>query len=269
MYARRASSARAPRGLHLLRARRVAEELVAVAFVRPGDLVLDLGAGTGTIAGALVRAGARVRAVELDPGLAAGLRRRFAAEERVQVVEADALRVRLSREPFSVVANLPFGDGTAILRRLLEPRVPLRRAAVVVQWELAAKRAAVWPSTLLSAWWGAWHELTLVRRLPACAFAPPPAVDAAVLLAARREEPLVAPKDAAAFDAFLRLGYSGSSLRGLVPPRTLKTLALEYGFDPRGRPWDLDARCWAALFSASLGESSARPARVPPRHAPL
>src|SRR5262249_926469 len=127
----------------------------------------------------------------------------------------------------------------------------LRCAAVVVQWEVAAKRTAVWPSTLLSVRWGAWHELTLVRRLPACAFAPPPAVDAAVLVTVRRPSPLVEPDDARAFEAFLHRGFEGRSLRGLVPPRTLKSLALDHGFDPRARPCDLDSRCWAALFRAS------------------
>lgn len=106
--------------------------------------------------------------VELDAELAAGLRGRFDG-----VVEGDALRVPLPRERFAVVANLPFGSGTAILRRVLDPRVPLRRADVIVEWGLAAKRAAVWPSTQLSSYWSAWFELSLTRRLPRCVFAPP------------------------------------------------------------------------------------------------
>lgn len=244
MAVRRVASAR---GRHFLRSKALAESLVHA--VRPGELVLDLGAGEGILSAALLGAGARVWAVELDPALAVRLRDRFGGSARV--VEADATTFALPREPFAVVANLPFAHGTEILRRLLDPAAPLRCAELVVQWELAAKRAAAWPTTLLSAWWGAWHELAVVRRLPRTVFAPPPSVDAAVLRAVRRAEPLVEPHHASAYEAFLRAAYDARTLRGTLPPRTLRRLAHEHGFDPRGLPQDLDAPRWAALYAAS------------------
>jgi 23S rRNA (adenine-N6)-dimethyltransferase len=211
--------------------------------------VLDLGAGGGALTSALTRAGARVVAVEIDAELAAGLRRRFD-----DVVEGDALRVALPREPFKVVANLPFGTGTAILRRLLDPRVPLEGGDVIVEWGLAAKRAAVWPSTQLSTYWGAWFELSVLRRLPRCAFAPRPSVDAGVLRFLRREEPLVPVRDARAYSAFLARGY-GDGPRAVVPWMRLKQLEAELGFDRRAEPRDLDARQWAALFAHAVRRS--------------
>ena len=171
------------RGQHFLRSSKLAAELVRAARVQRGDLVLDLGAGTGVLKAALQRRTDRVVAVELDHRLAARLRDRFPA---VEVRADDALRVTLPRTPFKVVANLPFDGATAILRRLLDPRVALESADVIVQWGLATKRASVWPTTRLGAYWGAWFELTVTRRLPASVFAPPPAVDAAVLRIERR-----------------------------------------------------------------------------------
>ncbi len=91
-----------------------ADRLVADASVAPGDLVLDIGAGTGALTAPLVAAGARVVAVELHPGRAAALRRRFAGAD-VTVVRADAADLRLPRRPFRVVANPPFGVTTAVL----------------------------------------------------------------------------------------------------------------------------------------------------------
>src|SRR5205823_8911325 len=138
--------------------RALAAALGADAGVGLDDLVLDLGAGAGALTRELARRAGRVWAVELDAALARELERRFGGTS-VRVVRADATRLRWPAEPFKVVANLPFGSAAAILRALLDdPAVPLVSADLVVQWELAAKRAAAWPSTFAGAYWGAWYR---------------------------------------------------------------------------------------------------------------
>jgi 23S rRNA (adenine-N6)-dimethyltransferase len=235
-----------PRGRHSLRSRAFADELVRDAGVRPGTLVLDLGAGGGILTRALVDAGAHVRAVELDPAAVRQLRTRFGADARVEVIDGDATAVRLPDKPFAVVANLPFAAGTAILRRMLgDPRVPLSQLDAIVEWGLAAKRTAVWPSTQLSCYWSAWYELSLIRRIPRTAFVPPPTVDAGLLRAARREEPLVPVADARRYLAFLQRGFDEPrGLRQFVPRRVLRAIAAANDVSAR----DIDARQWATLY---------------------
>lgn len=233
------------RGRHFLRSSALAAEIVRGAGIEPGDLVWDVGAGAGALTAALGRAGAEAVAIELDPLLASRLRQRFE-----HVVEADALTVRLPREPFRVVANLPFAIGTSTLRRLLRAEAALVSADVIVDWRLAQKRAAVWPSTRLGVEWGAWFRLEVVRRLPRCCFAPPPSVDAAVLRATRRDHPLVAVAEAARYRRFLDRGFR-DGMRSVVPPQTLKRLARDLGFDRKATPRDLDACQWAALYCAT------------------
>jgi 23S rRNA (adenine-N6)-dimethyltransferase len=220
--------------------------------VAPGDLVVEVGAGPGMLTRALARTGARVIALELDPVLADRLRRSLAVRG-VTVVEADALRWRWPVDSFAVVANLPFAGSGAILSRLLDPLVPLRRADVIVQWQLAARHAAIWPSTLRATYWRAWFDVDVAGRLARTAFAPVPSVDAALLRVVRRARPLVAATDHDAYRRFLESAWHTSgplrkTLRSHVSSLELKRLASALGFSPEARPRDLDARQWAALF---------------------
>jgi 23S rRNA (adenine-N6)-dimethyltransferase len=231
---------------------------VREAGVRHGDLVVEIGAGAGVLTRPLVAAGARVIALELDTALAARLARTAGSGGRLQVVEADVLGWHWPRRDFSVVSNLPFASSGAILGHLLnDPGVPLRRAELIVQWELAVKQTAVWPATLRSTYWRAWYELALARRLSRTAFSPPPGVDAAVLQVARRQQPLVPARLHRAYWRFLAEAFRGSGPPGRLSRDLsrieVKRLAPVLGFDPKARPRDLDARQWATLFALTAG----------------
>lgn len=168
-------------GWHQLDSRWV-RRLIRAADIQPGDLVVDVGAGTGAITAQLVDHGASVIAVELHPGRAASLRARF-ADDRVVVVRADGADLRLPRRPFKVVANPPFGICTALLRRLTTPKSKLEVAGIVVpRW--AATRWAVGRGVggVTSRRLFQFHHGPVV---PAGAFHPAPPADAAMLLIRR------------------------------------------------------------------------------------
>ncbi len=155
-----------------------AQRVVAAAGVRPGELVLDLGAGTGALTAPLTRAGARVVAVELHPRRVARLRDRFGDQPRVRVVPVDLTLYRLPREPFRVVANPPYTLTAELLRRLWEPRSRMYAADLLLpRW--AVNR---WNAEPPRRRW----VLEAGLRVPRHAFTPPPRVDAAVLVLRRR-----------------------------------------------------------------------------------
>jgi len=154
------------------------------------------------------------------------------------------------------VANLPFAGSGAILSRLL--RGPVTRAVVIVEWAFAQKQAAVWPTTLKSAYWRAFYEIELARRLDRTAFAPPPTVDAAVLRFTRRAQPLVLPSEAERYWRFLSRAFQAGTevRRGVLTPLQMKRLAPALGFRPNARPRDLDACQWAGIYAASRRKAS-------------
>jgi 23S rRNA (adenine-N6)-dimethyltransferase len=185
-----------------------ADQLVDSAAFAPGDLVVEIGAGRGALTYALARRGVEVVALEKDPHWAESLRHEVARrrlESEVRVVRCDALGYRMPGRPYRVIGSLPFGATTAILRHLLdEPDSCLVRADLIVQWEVARKRAVMPPTTLLSTTWAPWWSFEVVGRLPATAFRPAPSVDAAVLCVTRRDPPLLPLRMAAPYASFVR-----------------------------------------------------------------
>lgn len=148
-----------------------ARTIVTAAGVRPGDTVLDLGAGAGALTGPLLEAGARVIALEKHPGRAHGLRTRYAGRP-VVVVESDIRDLRLPARPFRVVANPPFHLARPLVAQLLAARL-LLGADVVLRLDTArnlARQAGRHGSVL-----------DVARTVPRTAFHPAPSTDAAVL----------------------------------------------------------------------------------------
>jgi 23S rRNA (adenine-N6)-dimethyltransferase len=209
---------------------------VADAGVSAGDLVVDIGAGSGMLTAPLLAVGARVTAIEPDRRLAARLRRGCPA---AQVVEADALLMPWPSEPFRVVANLPFARAAELCRSLFsDPATPLVSADLVVEWDFAAKRARLWPSTAQTVLWSAWYELAVVRRIEPRAFAPVPSVAAAVFRARRRLRPLIPPEQARRYESFVRRGFRDGN-----------------------RARERDPHAWAILFAGQESSASVRTVR--------
>jgi 23S rRNA (adenine-N6)-dimethyltransferase len=160
-----------------------AARIVAAAGVRPGEVVVDIGAGDGALTAPLVAAGARVIAVELHPARLARLRAEF-ADAPVRVIRADAADLRLPRRPFRVIANPPYASTVALLRRLLA------RGCAMYAADLVLPRPYV--SRVVDGRWtgfARWGEEYVVRRglaVPPGAFRPPPRVGSAVLVIRRR-----------------------------------------------------------------------------------
>jgi 23S rRNA (adenine-N6)-dimethyltransferase len=184
-----------------------ADRIVAKADFRPGELVIEIGAGLGAITIALARRQVDVVAIEIDPVWAERLRDRGgeALQDKVRVVEGDFLSLSLPNRPFRVIGSLPFGHTTDVLRRLLDdPYLALERADLIVQLEVARKRAVLPSSTLLSTIWIPWWEFRLGRHVPATAFRPVPRVDSGVLIITRRQPPLLPPAMARSYSEFVR-----------------------------------------------------------------
>jgi 16S rRNA (adenine1518-N6/adenine1519-N6)-dimethyltransferase len=191
------------------------EAILAISGASPGRRILEIGPGLGFLTGGLLEAGAIVTAVELDRGLAAFLRDRFAPEieaGRLRLIEGDALDQDLTSlvaPPYDVVANLPYHITSPILHRLLGETPRPEQLVLMVQREVAERIAAP-PGRMsyLSVFVQYHARVRVALEVPAAAFEPEPAVESSVIVV----EPFAGDDrlpDAEAEDKLWRLVQAG------------------------------------------------------------
>lgn len=244
--------------------RSLVDRLLNLAAIGPDDLVLDLGAGRGIITERLAQCCRRVIAVENDPGLAAGLRRRFASQSNVRVCEDDVLRMRLPRQAFTVFANIPF-DGTArLLSRLTSATYAPDASYLVVQREAAA-RIVGWPrETLFSLLRKPWFEAEVIFRFLRTDFIPQPRVDVVFLRLRKRGPPVVADVHAEFYRDFLTACFVSpdrsifSTLERLLGRQRCVRLARQVDLPQSVGPSAVPLRVWLELFGAVAHDNALR-----------
>lgn len=236
-----------PAGAHFLRDRQLVAALARASGAVTGRLVCDLGAGSGAITAGLAATGARVIAVERDPKLATRLRRRFADDLAVRVVEADLRTIPLPRRNFLVVASPPFSLTTALCRRLLsDPATPLAGAELIVQREAARWLAATRPRDAQTAWWSARYEIRLTQVISPESFTPPPRVSAAWLSVRPRAVPVPA-RGQRFLRPVLTAAYRRPEARAGIALAGHKRQLLRAGLDPGAPIADVTADQWHRL----------------------
>jgi 16S rRNA (adenine1518-N6/adenine1519-N6)-dimethyltransferase len=195
-------------GQHFLIDGHVLGKIIAAADIKEGDTVLEIGPGIGSMTQALLKAGARVLAVELDKQLVPVLESQFAGED-FTVKQGDILRLDLkellggydagfgtdsSGSRVKVVANLPYYITTPVIFYLLESGLPFESITVMIQKEVAARLSASegtkdYGSLTLAVQYHA--DVELVANVPTNCFMPRPAVDSAVVKFTILSEPRV------------------------------------------------------------------------------
>lgn len=177
--------------------------IAAAGSPGPGDLVIEVGPGTGTLTEVLLASGAEVLAVEIDRDLAGVLRERLGGEERFSLIEGDALgskhaltaglleRIEAARglggaggagRSVKLIANLPYNIASPLVIELLLAGVEL--LVFTVQKEVADRlraRAGEEAYGPISATCQMLSRVEVLRTLPPQAFWPPPKIDSALV----------------------------------------------------------------------------------------
>ncbi|QAY64642.1 16S rRNA (adenine(1518)-N(6)/adenine(1519)-N(6))-dimethyltransferase RsmA [Xylanimonas allomyrinae] len=236
-------------------------KIVRAAGLRPGQRVVEVGPGLGSLTLGLLEAGASVVAVEIDPVLAGQIEatvRAHLPEASFEVVLGDALDVTAlpGEAPTALVANLPYNVAVPVLLTMLERFPTLESVLVMVQAEVADRIAAAPGSKIYgvpsvkAAWHArAWRSLTVSRTV----FWPVPNVDSALVALERRDPPptsatreqVFAVVDAAFAQRRKTLRAALSGLFGSGP--AAEAALREAGVDPGARGETLDVAQFARI----------------------
>jgi 16S rRNA (adenine1518-N6/adenine1519-N6)-dimethyltransferase len=253
-------------GQHFLSDYGIVNRIIAAAGAGPDDTVIEVGPGLGVLTERLAEQAGRLIAVEIDANLAARLREQFAGKLNVTIVERDVLaatpQVLLSEAglppdaPYSVVGNLPYNAGAAILRHFLEAEHAPASMVAMLQREVADSIVGG-PRKLglLGVSVQVYARARKLFNVPPRAFYPPPKVTSSVIRLDVLETPLIRPEQRDSFFRIVRAGFSAprkqlrnTLAQGLGSPAGEVAAAIESaGLQPTLRPQEVPLAGWLRL----------------------
>jgi 16S rRNA (adenine1518-N6/adenine1519-N6)-dimethyltransferase len=236
------------------------QQVVKAAEITSQDVVLEIGPGLGSLTRHLALSANSVVAVELDHNLIPPLILVVSQYPNVQVVQGDILALDpvqlVSHQEYVVVANIPYYITSALVRHLLEARIPPKRLVLTIQREVARRICALpGEMSLLALSVQVYGYPEIIAHIPASAFYPSPNVDSSVLRIDLYASPLVPTPELDAFFQLIKAGFSQKrkTLRNALsgglrlPPSSVEALLMASDIDPMRRAETLDISEWHHL----------------------
>lgn len=194
---------------------RVIDTIARLLDLSPGEEVLEIGPGLGFLTRRLLKSGAKVWAVEVDPLLVARLRRApFGADPKLELIHGDILEIALPDtlpgRKIKLAGNLPYSVSTPVLFRIFEWRAHFSILVLMVQREVAERMAAR-PGTkeygALSIWCQVHGRIVAKAAVSPEAFFPRPKVRSTVLKIELFPEPLIDAVESSALRGLVRAAF--------------------------------------------------------------
>ena len=256
-------------GQHFVHDPNILRKIVKEASLEPEDVVVEIGAGLGSLTEPLARRIKKLYALEIDSSLAEALKDRFSGMETVEVVWADALQFdfwapfRKWKRKVKVVANLPYEISSPMIFRLLKERECFSLVVLMLQLEVA-RRVTAKPGTKdygpLGFWSQLYSDVEIAFQVKPNSFIPPPQVQSAVVKFQILSEPRVEMGEEKTLERVIRSAFTyrrktlrRALLMGGFSSPLIKEALDTCGIPPmtRGEALDLEKFCSLARLLSS------------------
>ena len=228
--------------------------LVGMSTIGPADTVYEIGPGRGIITAELARVAGKVVAIEKDPRLIPGLRKRFRALENARIIPGDYLDLKIPDREFKIFASIPYNLTASIVRKILYSTPAPSEAYLIVQKEPARKFAGLPSETLFSLLAKPVAEFRILHQLRRTDFIPVPSVDSVLLHIRRRKKPLLERQDLRLYRDSVTAGFAAwkpnlrSAYKRVFTEKQWKRLSRDIGFPINATPTQLSFEQWMELF---------------------
>jgi 16S rRNA (adenine1518-N6/adenine1519-N6)-dimethyltransferase len=264
-------------GQHFILSKKALAQMVAAAEIKKNDTIIEVGSGLGTLTQELVKiphpfskgGGLKIIAIEKDPKMINILEETLAGHKNIKIVQADVrnlwvsetykfgdkLGIKIAKNKYKIVANLPYYISNLIIRKFLESKNPPKLMVLMIQKEVA-QRICGMRMNLLAISVQFYADVKIVDYVPAEAFWPKPKVDSAIIkIVPTGGQP---QKMRRAFFAVVKAGFSqprkqliGNLAKKLkVPREKLFEIFKNLNISERVRAENLSLEQWRSLANS-------------------
>jgi 23S rRNA (adenine-N6)-dimethyltransferase len=228
--------------------------LVRNSSITPEDVVLEIGPGEGIITNELAKIARKVIAIEKDPSLAEGLRKRMRDIQHVRVYASDFIHFNVEEKAYKIFSNIPFNRTADILKGILNSD-RVSEAYLIVQAEAAEKYSGVPTETKVSVLSKPWFTFDIAHRFERNDFEPVPSVDVVLLHIRRRAQSLLGRELAELYSSFVNFGFHSTkenlslAFKKIFTYPQWKRLSKDLRFAIKVKPTELRFEQWLSLFT--------------------
>jgi 16S rRNA (adenine1518-N6/adenine1519-N6)-dimethyltransferase len=251
-------------GQNFLRDKKVLERIIGSADLKPDELVVEVGPGEGVLTRELVRKIEKVIAIEIDRNLAENLKKNFAGNKKIEIINNDILKInlpelilhyKLEARSYKLIANIPYYITSPIIQLFLETKYPPKEMILMVQKEVA-ERICAKPGemSILAVSVQYYAKAELLFYVDKKAFYPVPEVDSAIIRVTHNSE-RVSPEERKKLFRVVKAGFSSrrkTLLNNLansfhLPKNIAEEKIKKARINPTSRAQDLNVDDWKKL----------------------